>query len=324
MRYNLQTILTTTLLLSLFSCNSKSAEEEASLSGKFLEIFNTPDQETPELFSETQLFLDNNPDNPAAELVAYDVKVPLWTDQAVKKRYIFVPPDKEIELDKDKKQFNYPSGTVFIKMFSTESGNSPIETRVMSKKDDGSWHFATYVWESEDAKKNKFPRRVKAKDDQEYRVPSEKECKSCHDAENEHNPVIGFRPAQIDSFALSELLKFNASAEEIAATESIQDPKDETLSVEERVKAYMEVNCGICHRPDGAAYKDFALDLRVVTPTSESGLVSLKKVVPGDIENSVLWQKFIATEERMPPLSIREDPLAKELFKKWIEDWPKE
>lgn len=316
-------IILTTSLWFLASCNSKSAEKESSLSDKFLEVFNTPGLDIPELFSETHLFLENNPDNPAAELISYDVKVPLWTDNAEKKRYVFVPSDKEIELDKDKKLFIYPAGTVFVKMFSTESHDHPIETRVIAKKEDGSWSFATYVWEDGDAKKNKFPRRVRAKDDLEYRVPSEKECKSCHMAESEQNPILGFRPAQIDVAKLAENLRFNTPAADILATESIHDPKDETLTVDERVKAYMEVNCGNCHRPDGAAYKDFELDLRAITPTTESGLVSLKKVIPGDLENSVLWQKFIATEERMPPLSIREDPLAKELFKKWIEDWPK-
>lgn len=311
---NIKLWLSILVTLSLTGCLETDGEYA---SDNIINALASSEKEMPATIHETHL-LQAGTTQPHIAQVPYDVKVPLWTDGAKKERYVFIPPNSKVELNNGR--YAFPLGSTFTKHFTTEAGE-PVETRVMTLKDDNKWYFATYVWEGGVAKKNEFPSTIQGPDGQDYRIPSEKECQTCHKPEALDPPVIGFQPDQMgvgQQEILAELNKRNLTDLNYIEDSSIPDPTDDSLDLETRVRAYLHANCASCHRPNGAAAEDENIDLRFDRTFEETLLVSEKKIVPGNLEDSVLWQKFIATEERMPPLSIRRDPLGENLIKSWI------
>ncbi len=171
----------------------------------------------PRKLSETGLFANVKNYKPASGVIPYDVVAPLWSDGAIKDRFMAVPGDHKIEFDAvtypaeapgNMPGWRFPDGTVFVKTFSleTETGNPKsvrrLETRLlhhikMPGNDDeyGAqvWNGYTYVWNDEqtdaellDAKG--LDRVFKIKDklapngvrEQKWHFPSRAECALCH------------------------------------------------------------------------------------------------------------------------------------------------
>ena len=78
-------------------------------------------------------------------------------------------------------------------------------------------------------------------------------------------------------------------------------PSDATRSIEDRARAYLQVQCASCHSPSGTAPTDIDLrydtdlqdmNVRFVRPNAgDLGLVDPYIVRPGSKEGSVLWQR---------------------------------
>jgi hypothetical protein len=107
---------------------------------------------------------------------------------------------------------------------------------------------------------------------------------------------------------------------------------DENTSVEDRVRSYLDVNCGLCHRPGGAA-ADF--DARFDTPLERRGLIDApgrinlgidgaRQVAPNDPWRSlVLVRMQMHGQTGMPPLAHEAiDRDGVELLRRWIASLP--
>lgn len=316
--------LTLWLILTILAVGcKKSADDEGDLSSLAVaESLSDASKDMPATIKETNLFIESNPNSPVAALSRYEIRVPFWSDGAEKTRFAFVPANEKITLRKNGDGFDFPNGVSFVKHF--KSGDTNIETRVITKKSDGSWHYASYIWESDGSTKlNTRPVTIQ-RDGRDFRIPSESECKQCH---SESQPILGFVPNQLkiaedkDTFVFNTMRtsgRLQASDEDVAAIKSLADPKDEGLSIKERTRSYLQVNCSACHNPSGLPEAN-KLDLRL--EATDTGLFRNTKVIPGDAESSILWKKVSGDQDRMPTLSIRQDPLALELIKKYIENW---
>ncbi len=276
--------------------------------------------------SMTSLFTDGDPERPSSSLVEFAVNVPFWSDGARKRRWVFVPTPQRIEFDRKSGGFVYPKGTIFIKHFSSpDNARKPIETRLSMLQDDNTWHFATYIYsESGDATRSDRPAKV-SQDGVTYRIPSERECQTCHSVEI---PVLGFNIRQLNFVPgdWNGLIKRPArnfipgrSEDENPDTMSLESPANQRLSIHSRARIYLHVNCSPCHNPAGLPYAR-ELDFRIEAP--DTGLLTKGKLIPGNLQDSILWQKIAGDSDRMPPLSLRPDPMAIEIFKKLIEEWP--
>jgi len=171
----------------------------------------------PRKLSETGLFTNVKNYKPAGGVIPYDVVAPLWSDGAIKDRFMAVPGDSKIEFDAvtypldapgNMPGWRFPDGTVFVKTFSLElePGNPKstrrLETRLLHKiqmpgNDDeyGAqvWNGYTYVWNDEqtdaellDAKGLDRVFQIKDKSapngirEQKWHFPSRAECALCH------------------------------------------------------------------------------------------------------------------------------------------------
>lgn len=171
----------------------------------------------PKKLSETGLFASTVDHTPANGVIPYDVVAPLWSDHAVKDRFLAVPPNGQIEFETvvypqpapgSRPGWRFPDGTVLVKTFSLEmeAGNPAsrrrLETRLlhyekMPGKDDeyGAqvWHGYTYVWNDEQTdavllESKGADRTFRVKDasapggvrEQTWHFPSRAECTLCH------------------------------------------------------------------------------------------------------------------------------------------------
>jgi len=320
------------LVMFVFSGCRVSQDDELP-AYRIMAAFNSPGNGFPPTLEQTSLFANLSEVTPRFGLVPYDVNAPLWTDGAKKKRWIFVPPEEQVSVNPAKPtEMVYPAGTLLVKHFSTDQGD-PVETRVYAKKSDLKWYFGTYVWEQGregPAVLSRNPRTVE-RGGLSFRIPSENECQLCHDSQVKSDPTLGLEAPQLavkpgeglnNLEAIRKTKTYSIDALRLLeSADPIPSPADSMLPIETRARAYLAINCSPCHQPGGAA-QEKKMDLRFATPLGSTDLLANNRIVPGRPEESLVIKKFTATTERMPPLSVRQDPLGREVLTEWIRQWP--
>ncbi len=228
--------------------------------------------------SEYGLFDDLRGQKPAAGVVAYDLIAPLFSDYAAKRRYIFVPQGKTIT-PADDRVLGFPVGTVLVKTFlfpaslaSPKSDLRQLETRLLIHRDDG-WVGFAYLWD--DAKGDgvlkiagkripvDFIDKSGAAKTISYKVPNVNECKGCHTLAGKLTPIgpkarnlnrpfayQGGTRNQLDHWGQISWFAMQPVPENIAPLAALED---ETASLEQRARSYLDVNCAHCHQAQGSA-----------------------------------------------------------------------
>lgn len=173
-------------------------------------------QPFPRKLSETGLFTLTRDHQPAAGVIPYSVNAELWSDGAVKERFLALPGDSQIEFDGVNYPqpapgadpgWKFPHDTVLVKTFSLQlDPNDPqsrrrLETRILHHKKmpgteeygDQFWRGYTYVWNDDqtDAElldASGLDRVYRIRDtqsptgfrEQTWHFPSRAECTLCH------------------------------------------------------------------------------------------------------------------------------------------------
>lgn len=300
-----------------------------------------------DLLSETGCFSSGDPKIPDPGLIPYDVVVPLWSDGALKKRWMAIPDNLKITIDENK-QLNFPPGTIFIKQFSRNG--ILIETRLLLQYQDSDWAGFSYEWNEEGTEAYLVSAEGKNKilaDGSTWRYPSRAQCLRCHtkisgqvlglDLKNLYRdflyPSTGISANQLLTWNYIGLFEDDISDKipEITPFPNLfeDQPLDENLS--DMARAYLDVNCSFCHQPGGPGIgpEDFRFETPFkdmgacdVPPTrGDLGIDGAKLIYPGSPEKSILWQRINALDDnRMPPLGteiIHEE--AVDLIGEWID-----
>jgi uncharacterized repeat protein (TIGR03806 family) len=170
----------------------------------------------PRKLSETGLFTSTKDHKPAAGLIPYTVNAPLWSDGALKERFLAIPGEGKIDFDAvtypqpspgSYPGWKFPDGTVLVKTFAleTEPGNPAsrrrLETRLLhyqfmggtEEYGDQYWRGYTYIWNDEQTDAEladasgldrtyviKDPAAPGGRREQTYHFPSRGECILCH------------------------------------------------------------------------------------------------------------------------------------------------
>jgi uncharacterized repeat protein (TIGR03806 family) len=264
----------TLLLLSLFavflSCGSDESGEYKEVSPVVLDLSAVPYSK----LSDYKFFVGEMKNlEPAYKVLPYDLNSSLFTDYALKKRFVWMPEGVKATYAADGEILNFPTGTILIKNFYYENvapDNSTriIETRLMIKRAD-KWIFATYVWNSEQTEalldmSGSSQSITWALDGEEttvnYKIPTENDCVTCHSKSTVSTP-IGPKPQNLfKNFTYAtgvqnQLAKWkevgylDAYAQNILTTVDWQDTSE---SLDLRARSYLDINCAHCHRPGGA------------------------------------------------------------------------
>lgn len=279
---------------------------------------------------------------PNSKVIPYEPASSLFTDYALKKRFIWMPAGTKASYETDDKSLNFPVGTVLIKNFyynTIQPGNTTkiIETRLMIRKSSG-WVFAEYLWNdaqteaelvtgtdftSGSFKNISFRKENNAVLTTDYRIPSETECFACHKLDNKPVP-IGVKPQNLNvTYPYSNGLKnqlqklvdegyLQSYPSNIASTVNY---KDTGKPLDIRLRSYLDINCAHCHQENARCdYRAIRLSFSKTSNLTNLGVCvmadepidqSLEKIInPGNPSKSVMHFRLSSTDEadRMPLL----------------------
>jgi uncharacterized repeat protein (TIGR03806 family) len=305
----------------------------------------------PEQLSGTGFFSDTVQLVPAPGLVEYDVASPLWSDRAVKQRWLALPAGSDVSFV-PRGSMDWPIGTAFVKHFELPVGNGQtrrLETRVFWRQLTG-WIGATYRWNAAetdaDLLRTGFSEVFdvvgpQGPEQQVWLYPSPTGCLGCHTAAS--GRVLGFvgpqlnhdfaYPAGVDNqlHALACGGVFDTGVGDPAQFPAHAGLADTTASRAARARAYLDSNCAHCHQPGGPA--PGAMDMRaaillpdmgligVAASEGDLGLPSPMRIAQGSADDSVLWQRLRTTTptDRMAPGTLLPHSAAVDLFEDWID-----
>ena len=229
----------------------------------------------PKLFSKFGFFADPVKLIPVSDVYPYSVRNELFSDHAVKTRFVYVPTGAKAGYHSTE-AFDFPVGTALIKNFAFPADfREPtkkltnIEVRVLLHQADG-WKTFAYVWnkDQQDAVLKIAGKRMKVSFTDltgntqtiSYKVPNKNQCKGCHFNDDAIVP-IGPKARNLNfeftanSNQLQDWVDWGvlAGAPEPIERPSVPDWRDASASLESRSRAYLDINCAHCHRSTGPA-----------------------------------------------------------------------
>lgn len=250
--------------------------------------------EFPKLLSAFELFKGNmSALIPNDSIQILELSSTLFTDYAEKQRLLKLPAKTKLTSKGDGLP-DFPDGAILAKTFyytakQTGVKQKIIETRIL-KKHKGIWNVATYKWN--DAQTDailtndggKAAVRITRPDGEkhniDYKIPTVYDCYDCHRSNSELTPIgPKLRNLNVDIFIdgreVSQLkLLSDKGLLAIKGHEtigSLPSYKDRSLPLEQRARAYFEINCAHCHNPNGFAGA-YSLDLRYENDFKNTGI----------------------------------------------------
>ncbi|MFP6640538.1 MAG: PQQ-dependent sugar dehydrogenase [Myxococcota bacterium] len=301
----------------------------------------------PALLSQTGFFSDVAALTPAPGLVEYEVTTTLWSDRALKRRWLALPGNERIAFDA-RDAWSFPVGTAFVKHFElplNSGGPRRLETRVMLHQKTR-WVGVVYRWNEGETDAELLTEGLDEAVDlggstQTWHHPSSSECLGCHTSAagrvlgartrqlGGHFSPPGPNGVQLDDWNCRGL--FDTQVDEASAYDSYAAIDDTSADIGLRARSYMAVNCAICHQPGGPAVGDVDLrfgpalaDLNILdVPATEGslGLSNPRRIVAGNKEQSVLWLRMNSSDLdiRMARGARLPDPEAVTLIGSWID-----
>ncbi len=255
----------------------------------------------PRRLSQTGLFRDVASELPAEGVIPYSINSPLWSDGAIKKRWLAVPGSETVSFT-PRGSWDFPEGSVLVKSFAfptAEAGVSRmVETRLLAKQQ-GEWFGYSYRWNADqsDAELIEDEGRDEKLDwvveqgrgvDIRWRYPSRTECMVCHSraakfvlglsAEQMHRTQAypnedgkAIDAPQLQTLAQLGLFGDTWEAPEEARSETLVDPYDTDQDIDARARSYLHTNCSSCHVAAGGGNSKIVLDF--FTPLEKMNLL---------------------------------------------------
>jgi len=349
--YIVGSLLLFTILLSVVSeqgCKNKSSEN--------LQVTEKKDFQFKEKLSEYGFFKNKlNALDPNEGVLPYELNTPLFTDYAVKNRFIVLPKGTAMKYISEGIP-DFPDSTIIIKNFAYINAKHEkimIETRLLVKDPkDKTWKVMDYLWNKEqtDAIKHitgaKIPMTLLDNDNNKiftkYEVPNTNDCKRCHANNDVLTPigpkvrnlnliVAGQNENQLQQWAKKRLLYGLPEIGKVKQLPNWADSKH--FSLDQRARAYLDVNCAHCHTRGGDAYNT---GLFLEYQQTDLNHLGIKKspvsagggaggldydIVPGDAAHSILAYRMnsVAPGTVMPELArtvIHKEGV--KLIREWI------
>jgi uncharacterized repeat protein (TIGR03806 family) len=294
-------------------------------------------------------------------VVPYDLNTPLFSDYALKFRAVKLPAGMAAPYDASG-PFQFPVGTIVIKNFAFPADQRApttavklVETRLLIKDKDG-WNGFPFLWNDAQTDAVLSPAGSMPTIDftgsdgtaleAHYLVPTEGQCKQCHDATGSFD-VIGPKARelnrdfdygggvvenQLTHWAKTGLLG-GAPADPTQAPKLPvwNDPSSGT--VELRARAWLEANCAHCHNNNGLARTTGLFLDSAETDLSRVGICKttiaagpgtggfLYDIVPGDPDHSIMVFRIESTQPGLMMPQIGRSLVHKEgvaLIREWI------
>ena len=273
--------------------------------------------------SDYDLFKSPKEQIPNDNVHKYFLQTPLFSDYSSKDRFVYIPEEKKA-IHSFYRVYEFPIGSALVKTFSYEMASNSnkvlLETRLLLLQETG-WSAHTYVWDDnqEDAFLKVSGKTIEGIEflhegnlkKVDYRVPNQNQCKECHLADDKIMPIgpksrnLNFEVIQHnESINQIDYWIENGLVENHDPQKVVADWKNTEASLNDRARAYLDVNCGHCHMPGGSAdttglyltvHEKDIRKLGVNKPPVAAGRASgnLKySIVPGKPEKSILLYRM--------------------------------
>jgi uncharacterized repeat protein (TIGR03806 family) len=233
--------------------------------------------------------------SPADGVIPYALNTPLFSDYAEKLRFVKLPTSGTVNYNATD-VLDFPVGTTIIKTFyypndfrDLSKGRRLMETRLLVHEETG-WKALEYVWNDEqtdatlevagDTKNVTYVYLDGKKRTQQYSVPNLNQCKGCHNREEKMTP-IGPSVRQLNGDFTYENTTENQLThwQKLGLLKNMPDLQDcpklavwnkpETGNLEQRARAWLDINCAHCHNPQGPAMTSgLNLSIHETNPTA--------------------------------------------------------
>lgn len=292
----------------------------------------------PERLSDTGCFDDLRTLRPAAGVIPYSLNAPFWSDGADKRRWFALPDGTTMRAgESPAAAWQFPEGSVLIKHFDYRVGDASrrLETRLLVRREER-WQGYLYKWNDEQTDAVLQEGREVADvavggRRRTWEYPSKSDCDSCHVADA--GGSLGFRTAQLNRWRRYGEVEFpQIEALVRAGYVDLAAPSDELPAwVPDDPRVALDVNCAMCHFPDGPG--NARIDLRAGVSLADSGTCDVQPaqghlglgdaariIAPGDPDRSILLERMKRRGEgQMPPLATHVvDAESVALIERWI------
>jgi uncharacterized repeat protein (TIGR03806 family) len=289
----------------------------------------------PENLSEWGFFAGNMADQqPTAGVLPYRLNTPLFSDYAEKLRFVKIPGGQAVPYNADE-VLDFPVGTVLIKTFyfpndfrDAAKGRRLLETRLLVHEAAG-WKALEYVWNDTQTEavlevageqtEVQYVDVAGKTHRQPYVMPNLNQCKGCHNRNETLMPIgpsarqlngdIAYADSRVNQLTYWQQHGLLTGLPDVAAVPKApvwNDPA--TGSLNARARAWLDINCAHCHRPDGpAATSGLNLRYSEVNPTA-FGILKTPvaagrgsggrqfDIVPGKPDESILLYRVESTD----------------------------
>ena len=268
----------------------------------------TANRNFPRKLSDTGLFTTTSTHRLAPGVIPYSVGAAPWADHAVSERFVALPGTTQLGVHKSSNiqignvagQWAFPVDGVLAKTISLDlvAGDARsrrrIETQVLHYTGQ-SWQAYNYIWNDagtdavladNQASDRQFtvtdPSAPGGKRVQTWHHASRTECILCHTTRG--GSIYGFTPSQLNRDhdygtvvdnqirTMTHIGLISAPLAKVPAT--MPDPRDSTLPLETRARAYLHANCATCHRRGGGGTA--AMDIRYDFSLKQSNLLGAR------------------------------------------------
>jgi hypothetical protein len=213
----------------------------------------------------TGLYSDWATKTVASSARAYAPGYQLWSDGAIKSRWIYLPgspPDVRIDTA-NMDEWTFPVGTKVWKEFKL--GDTRIETRMFWKRGPSDWAWTTYRWSADEKTAVRLDTGEQNVNATTYEIPSHSQCSQCHGGRLDK--ILGF-----DAVSLGGSLATGFKLDTLVAQGWLTSPPATTPTIPEDASGnarvaigWLHANCGTtCHNANiGALAHGTGLHMRV-------------------------------------------------------------
>lgn len=297
--------------------------------------------------------------HPNDRVLPYDLNSPLFSDYAHKARFVWMPEGKTASYTTDH-VLDFPEGAVLIKNFyynhdesSLSAGKRIMETRLLINRGE-EWEALGYIWNEEqteayyeivgEIKEVTWKNEEGTAKRVDYIIPNKNQCKGCHAYDGKQKPIgpkvrnLNKDYAYADG-TMNQLAKWTSMGYLAGYVPGDEHPSvavwdNEQSDLHSRAMAYLDINCGHCHNPKGAANTsglhlvadnpmDMTLGIYKATVSAGAGTGGHQySIVPGNPEESIMVYRMKSTNPgaMMPEVGrrlVHDEGVA--LIADWIE-----
>ncbi len=314
----------------------------------------------PKRLSQTGLFHSVVDQTPSPGVIPYSINAHHWADHTTSEQWFGLVGDTQLgihenniyDLGQVAGYFNFPRGSVFAKTVSYQTDMSDpnskrhLETQVLHRLD-LDWRAYNYIWNEDQTDailqdnvavyqelEIKDPKVVGGVRKQTWLHASRDQCMLCHIWRA--GSVNGFRVEQLNrqhkDESINQLEKFEATGlvdVKLNRSKPAVSPTDESASISDRARRYLDLNCAHCHMRGGGGSAPFVLqaslpDDKINLIGTESlqgdfGIDHALTVSPGHPSKSTLLYRMAKSGPgKMPKFGTQ---LVDEKGVKLIHDW---